>query len=155
MHKVLFICLGNICRSPLAEGIFNNLISNQNLQNNFLVDSCGTSGSYHEGEKPDPRSIKVAHDNNIKLNHLARQLTVKDLSDFDLLTVMDKENLLNVQNLLHKHNLSIHKTNLLLENTDLLNKEVPDPYYGDQKGFEKVYELIQIGCEKLLVDLTI
>lgn len=143
--KILMVCLGNICRSPLAEGIMLHLIAEKNL--NVSVDSAGTS-NYHIGENPDKRTISNAKKHGIDLSHLvARQFSVSDFDSFDKIYVMDKSNLSNV--------LALAKTDMHKSKVDLLlnvshpnqNQEVPDPYYGGEQGFENVFQLVYKACE--------
>ena len=134
MQRILFVCLGNICRSPLAEGIMLNLKNRYRL--NLHIDSAGTA-NYHVGEAPDKRTIANAKKNGIDLSALrARQFTVSDFDEFDVIYVMDKTNLKNVL-ALAKNETHRQKVVLFLEavnKTDVV--EVPDPYYGTEKNFE-------------------
>ncbi len=150
MRKILMVCLGNICRSPLAEGIMLKLISEHQLD--IQVDSAGTSG-YHIDEAPDKRTILNASEHKIDLTDLrARQFTIHDFDRFDEIYVMDKSNLKNVLALTNnEHHLS--KVDLLLNASHPnQNKEVPDPYFGDEKGFEHVFNLIHHACLKIALD---
>lgn len=147
MKKVLFVCLGNICRSPLAEGILLHLKDRDQL--NLHIDSAGTAG-YHIGEAPDPRTIANALKNGVDLRSLrARQFKASDLDEFDHIFVMDKNNHRNVL-AMAKHEHQKHKVDLLLnvsfENSNL---EVPDPYYGNEQDFEHVFQLVFKACEDL------
>lgn len=147
--KILMVCLGNICRSPLAEGILQNKLPN----NKFLVDSAGT-GAWHSGELPDKRSIAIAKKYGIDLTkQRARQFTISDFKEFDYIYVMDKSNYNNVIQLA-KSNEEKQKVDLIL-NVDLTtkNKEVPDPYYGGEDGFEQVYQLLDKACSKIADEL--
>jgi len=153
MQRILFVCLGNICRSPLAEGIMLHLKEKHNLK--LHIDSAGTA-SYHIGEAPDPRTIANAKKNGVDLSKLrARQFGSKDFDEFDLIYVMDQSNLKNVQRLAsHDHHLK--KVSLFL---DLLHpkeeKEVPDPYYGNEELFEEVFQLVYRTCETLAQKITL
>jgi protein-tyrosine phosphatase len=147
MQKILFVCLGNICRSPLAEGIMLHLKDLHNLA--LEIDSAGTA-NYHVGEAPDQRTIANALKNGVDLSALrARQFVADDFEKFDRIYVMDRNNLKNVlalaQTPAHKE-----KVGLLL---DCLYKheqrEVPDPYYGGETGFEEVFQLVFRACEAL------
>lgn len=152
MQKILVVCLGNICRSPLAEGILLKLISENNLE--MEVDSAGTSG-FHSGEGPDLRTIANAGKHGIDLSMLrARQFEVSDFEYFDRIFVMDKNNLSNVLQIAPNEK-SKRKVDLLL---NLIspgeNQEVPDPYYGGERGFELVFGLINAACKKLIDELS-
>ena len=140
--KVLFICMGNICRSPSAEGVFRDLINNKQLQNAFSIDSAGTH-AYHIDEAPDLRSQKAAKDRGIDLSQQrARKVIMGDFEDFDYLLAMDKENLsILQQSCPDAHQ---HKVGLFLDYAPhLKTNEVPDPYYGGKYGFETVLDLIE------------
>lgn len=145
MKKVLMVCLGNICRSPLAEGIMKAKALEYGIQ--LAVDSAGTSG-YHAGELPDPRSIEVAKSHGLDiLDQRSRMITIKDLIDFDYIFCMDSENLKNVLALC-RNEIQEKKVSLLLSHDkDSEVNEVPDPYWGG--GFEYVYCLIESACDKL------
>lgn len=149
-YRILFVCLGNICRSPLAEGILLHL--NEELQLGWHIDSAGTSG-YHIGEAPDHRTIVNAAAHGVDLKPLrARQFDPADFDRFDLIFVMDQQNLRNVLNLTADKKQQ-QKVLLFLEYTGNANvKEVPDPYYGDASDFEQVFQLLQTACRSL-VDL--
>ena len=139
------ICLGNICRSPLAEGIMKHLVAEQRL--NWTVDSAGT-GSWHVGEGPDHRSVKTARQFGVYISkHVCRQFKVSDFDEFDLLLVMDKSNLSDVLSLARNEQ-DAEKVKLLLN-----DKEVPDPYY-DPTQFEPVYRLIEGGCKDIIREHT-
>lgn len=143
--KILMVCLGNICRSPLAEGIMK-----AKLPADFVVDSAGTSG-FHSGDAPDPRSIAVAQKYGIDIsNQRSRQISVQDFEEFDKIYCMDKSNLKNVL-ALAENDEQRQKVALLLTEADResIFAEVPDPYYGGAKGFEKVFEMIDIACEEI------
>lgn len=147
MRKILFVCLGNICRSPLAEGIMLHLKEKHNLT--IEIDSAGTA-NYHVGEAPDSRTIANARKNGVDLSQLrARQFSVNDFDNFDEIYVMDKSNLRNVLALAktgaHKQKVSLF-LNTLYEGSDM---EVPDPYYGTGQHFEEVFQLIYKACENL------
>lgn len=145
MQKILFVCLGNICRSPLAEGIMLHL--NEKHQLNWTIDSAGTS-NYHIGEAPDKRTIANAKKNGVDLTPLrARQFNAEDFEKFDRIYVMDKSNLANVL-ALAKNTAQEAKVDLLLnviKPHDIT--EVPDPYFGGEEGFEKVFQLVWKACE--------
>jgi protein-tyrosine phosphatase len=148
--KVLMVCLGNICRSPLAEGVLQSKIDPSKV----FVDSAGTAG-YHIGSAPDPRSIEVAEIHGIDINHQrCRKFQVEDFESFDHIFVMDKENYSNVCALAPSEDQK-KKVRLLLEGTHSNYLEVPDPYYGGKDGFQKVYELIDRACDVLLQDFLI
>ena len=147
MQKILFVCLGNICRSPLAEGIMLKLITEKELD--LHVDSAGTA-KFHVGEAPDARTITNAKNHDVNLTALrARQFSEKDFDEFDSIYVMDNSNMTHVL-ALAKNETQSQKVELFL-NTLHPNKqmEVPDPYFGGEEGFEEVYNLVYTACEKI------
>ena len=145
MQKILFVCLGNICRSPLAEGILLHLNEKYDLK--LEIDSAGTS-NFHIGEAPDKRTIANAKKNGVDLSFLrARQFQENDFDVFDKIFVMDKSNFTNVitlaKNETHKNKVSLF-LNTAFPNSDM---EVPDPYYGTEKDFEDVFQLVYKASE--------
>ena len=142
MIKVLMVCLGNICRSPLAEGILVSKVNNTTI----FVDSAGT-GAYHVGNLPDVRSIEVAKKYGIDItNQRARKFTVEDFDTFDFIYVMDKSNLQNIL-MLARNIVDESKVKLILnESHPTKNLSVPDPYYGGNQGFENVYKMLDEAC---------
>ena len=139
------VCLGNICRSPLAEGILQSKLD----ANFFSVDSAGTA-AYHIGELPDLRSIAVAKKHGIDIsNQKARKFNIKDFIEFDIIYAMDKENYQNICSLA-KNNTELQKVKMILDEVKLSqNLSVPDPYYGGDDGFQNVYQLLDEACEKI------
>lgn len=151
--KILFVCLGNICRSPLAEAIFKNKLKQRGIEDQFEVDSCGTA-NYHIGDSPDSRTIANAHRQGIAIDHIGRQLQPEDLDYYDLILAMDKSNLTNIFRLQNKEE-QIGKITLMREFDPLQNgEEVPDPYYGGEKGFQTVFEILDRSTESLIDKLT-
>lgn len=148
-NAMLFVCLGNICRSPLAEGVFRQVVTERGLQNNFLIDSAGT-GAWHEGDLPDPRSIEVAARNGVDLTpQRARKIRSADFSRFTHILGMDLSNVANLQRAAPPDaSSSIH---LFLEFATGNTTEIPDPYYGGPDGFDRVYRTVREASE-LLVD---
>lgn len=143
-YNVLMVCLGNICRSPLAEGILQSKV---NLEEVF-VDSAGTGG-FHVGNAPDPRSIAVARKYGLNIEkQCCRKFQVQDFQKFDVIYVMDKTNYDDVV-ALARNNTDAQKVKLLLEEVDLHEKQVPDPYYDEEDGFEQVYHLIDQACDTI------
>jgi protein-tyrosine phosphatase len=142
------VCLGNICRSPLAEGIMKEKFKNYGLEGK--VDSAGTA-SYHIGEPPDPRSIDIASKYGIDISgQVARAFNVSDFDHFDYIFAMDQENFSNIIRKARSDK-DKRKVNLILDNLfPDEEKEVPDPYYGGKEGFEKVFRLLDDGCEAIL-----
>jgi len=149
--SVLFVCLGNICRSPTAEGVFRKLIEKAGLEGQIHIDSCGTS-NWHIGKGPDPRSVEAAGRRGIDISALkARQFTEVDLDTFDYVVVMDRQNLADVKDIWHQNGGTEPTLFLEYGQSDLV--EVPDPYFGGEDGFERVLDLIQDAGEGLLRDI--
>jgi protein-tyrosine phosphatase len=152
MVKVLFVCLGNICRSPTADGIFRTLVANANLQEKVAVDSAGT-GAWHIGKSPDSRTISAAHKRGYDLSILrARQVSAADFLEFDYVLAMDKSNLMDLQRLkpsTYKGHLGLF---LAFGEQDQY-REVPDPYYEDGDAFELVLDLVEDAARGLLADI--
>ena len=151
--SVLFVCLGNICRSPLAEGVFRHLAAEAGLASRFVVDSAGT-GAWHTGERPDPRSVQVASDHGVSLQGTARQITAEDLRSFNVVLAMDRDNLAALEDLASTTGGTARIRLLRDFDPDASGDEVPDPYYGGPHGFEKVYRMVHAACEGLLRELA-
>lgn len=146
--SVLFVCLGNICRSPLAEGIFRDKVKKAGLEDEFLIDSSGTA-AFHIGEHPDPRSRANAVENGIYLKHQARQFVTSDFEQFDYILPMDDSNYSNVKKL--EPGSSTAQVSLMREFDAQGNgQDVPDPYYGGKRGFQGVFEILDRSTEALL-----
>lgn len=150
--KILMVCLGNICRSPLAEGILKQKIEEHKLD--WLVESAGT-GSWHIGELPDPRSVHTARNKGIDItDQRARQLKPADLDSYDLILAMDSSNYNDIVRYAFTEEQKV-KVQLIMNylNPDL-NENVPDPYWDDN-GFEKVYDMLNAACEKIIRRYTL
>ena len=149
---MLFVCLGNICRSPTADGVMRELVAHAGLQDAITVDSAGT-GAWHVGEAPDRRAAAAALSHEIVLDGRARQVTRKDFEDFDLLIAMDRENARELRQRAPEE-AERAKVRLLREfdpaSASSGDLDVPDPYYGGPSGFEDVFELVSAACEGLL-----
>ena len=144
--SVLFVCLGNICRSPLGHGIFEQMLEQKGLRDKFIVDSCGT-GNWHNGNQPHEGSIEVAKQNGISIEaQKSRQITLDDFEDFDWIIAMDRQNIKDIELMAGGTKAKIH----LLREFDPLDTgmDVPDPYY--EGGFDGVYEIIERSCDVLL-----
>ncbi|GJQ10373.1 hypothetical protein GpartN1_g2164.t1 [Galdieria partita] len=160
--RVLFVCLGNICRSPSAENIFRHLVKIRGLESTVECDSCGT-GAWHAGESPHPKALLTAKRRNIPMTGKARALADRDIEVFDYIIPMDRSNLRDVNDLVSRHNRK-PKVELLLKfaknkkRAEECNWEVPDPFYGFLSGgvyggdeeFEFVFDLLEDACEGLL-----
>ncbi|HEX7120275.1 MAG TPA: low molecular weight protein-tyrosine-phosphatase [Longimicrobiales bacterium] len=148
--RVLFVCLGNICRSPMAEAVFRSLVRDDGVADRFEIDSAGTS-DYHEGEPPDARAQEVARLRGITLTGRSRPIREADFHRFDYIIVMDAENLRDVAGLAERvgPGAEVH----LLREFDREaggDLDVPDPYYGGRAGFERVHDMIERSCRGLL-----
>lgn len=149
--RVLFVCLGNICRSPTAEAVFRQQLREQGLAHLIECDSAGTAG-YHIGKSPDPRTAQVARQYGYDMSQLrARQIEDADFERFDLILAMDRSNLAELRRRGGKtfH----HKLKLFLEFSDCGQEEVPDPYYGGSEGFVHVLQLVEDACAGLIQHL--
>ncbi|MDQ3192551.1 MAG: low molecular weight phosphotyrosine protein phosphatase [Bacteroidota bacterium] len=152
MTKILMVCLGNICRSPLAEAILSDKLKKNGL-NDIKVDSAGTS-AYHIGEQPDLRTAENARKHGLEISHLVgRQFTVKDFDRFDKIYVMDNSNYNNVIELASNEK-EVDKVEMILNILHPgLNMPVPDPYFGGETGFENVYNLLDEACERIILNI--
>jgi protein-tyrosine phosphatase len=150
MIEVCFVCLGNICRSPLAQGVFEKLVLDEGLQNQIRVASAGT-GSWHIGSPPDKRMQQTANKYGVQLNSRGQQFHAGDYFNFDLILAMDDHNFSILEQLCPNpkkaENLKLFRSFDPESNGDL---NVPDPYYGGGKGFEIVYEIVERTCPKIL-----
>ena len=146
--KILMVCLGNICRSPLADGLLRKKVKENNL--NVFIDSAGTSG-LHAGSPPDSRMCKTAKKFNTSIDELrSRKFLLEDFDKFDWIYVMDKENLSDVLKLARNEN-DRNKVQLILNTIDAnKNQEVPDPYYGGDEGFLEVYRLLDNATDSIV-----
>jgi len=150
--KILMVCLGNICRSPMAEGIMRHKIQQLNL--NASVDSCGTA-DYHVGDSPDMRAQQILKTKGIDISNLiGRQFTLNDFENFDLILTMDKNNYDHVMYLARNEN-DKNKVDMIMNklypNEDIA---VQDPYYGGQQGFEDTYNMLDLACKKIADELS-
>jgi protein-tyrosine phosphatase len=152
MKKILFVCLGNICRSPAAEGVFKEYIISKKLQQYFSVDSCGTS-AFHQGQRADKRIRAAASKRGIELTSLSRAFQKVDFLEFDLIIAMDDS---NYENLMTEA-IDDQQRNCVVKFCDYLEvlqyTEVPDPYYGGEQGFETVLDILQDGSKNLLKEI--
>lgn len=149
--KILFVCTGNICRSPSAEGVLRHRLAAHGLAD-IMVDSAGTH-SYHEGEPPDTRSISAAKKRGVCIRHLrGRKVKTHDFHEFDLILALDEGHLDHLSRLKPKNSPS--KVELFLKYANIAEKtEVPDPYYGNSRDFEEVLDLIEAGCDALVAKI--
>lgn len=149
--KICFVCLGNICRSPTAEGIFQHLVDERGLSDYFEIDSAGTS-AYHEGESANSKSQRTANNHGITLHSRARRFKSFDLDHFDLILAMDNENYGNINRMSSdEHKAKIGRMRDF--DPDPGDGQVPDPYYGGSRGFENVFQIVKRSCEHLLNEL--
>jgi protein-tyrosine phosphatase len=149
--SVLFVCMGNICRSPTAEGVFRKLVLDADLHDRVHTDSAGTH-AYHQGEPPDHRALAAAARRGIEMADLrARRVSTSDFEHFDLILAMDNLNLVTLQD---RGGENSDKVRLLMEFSEMSRGgEVPDPYYGGAAGFERVLDLVENAAEGLLEEI--
>lgn len=148
--KILFVCLGNICRSPAAEGIMQALVDEKGLSAHFVIDSAGT-GNYHIGDLPDHRMRIHARRRGIELTHICRQVRESDFDNFDLVIAMDASNERNLRRIAP----TIEAEDKIVQMADFISMAtkydyIPDPYYEGAEGFELVLDLLQDACANLL-----
>ena len=152
--RILFVCLGNICRSPAAEGIMKHIVDNKGYSHRFVIDSAGIGG-WHVGQLPDYRMRRHGARHGYDFNSRARQFLTDDFSRFDYIVGMDEENMRDIWRKTRNDN---DKTKVICM-ADYLSRhphhhEIPDPYYGSDKDFELVIDLLEDACEQLFIDLT-
>ena len=148
MKRIMFVCLGNICRSPLAEAVFAHKVMDRGLEKHFEADSSGTTG-YHAGERSDPRMRQVARDHGVVIDHRAQKLNRQHITDFDMILCMDQENLHGARSLARSE-AERAKIQLLRDFDPEGGGSVPDPYYGGVEGFEKVFQIVDRSTAALL-----
>jgi protein-tyrosine phosphatase len=151
--SVLFVCLGNICRSPLAEGVFRHLVEERGLAEGFEIDSAGT-GDWHMGQPPDERSVRVASAHGITLAGSARRVQREDLDRFDLVVAMDRDNLRDLERLADGSGPRARLHLLSDFDPEADDPDVPDPYYESLSGFETLYRTVRRACEGLIQQLS-
>ncbi|WP_110641343.1 low molecular weight protein-tyrosine-phosphatase [Salinicola sp. CPA57] len=149
--RILFVCMGNICRSPTAEGMLRKRLDEADMITRVAVDSCGT-GAWHVGQPPDPRAIRAAAERGVDLGALrGRQLSAEDFSRFDDILVMDSDNLKHVLAL--KPTDSRARVSRLLQYAGRPDDDVPDPYFGGETGFQRVLDQLELAVDGLMVSL--
>ncbi|WP_231753475.1 low molecular weight protein-tyrosine-phosphatase [Rosistilla carotiformis] len=149
--SILFVCMGNICRSPAAEGVMRRLVEAEGLEDRITIDSAGTIG-FHTGKAADRRMRAAAQQRGLELTSRARKVTADDLKDFDRVIAMDAE---NARDLIALHGGSDARIEMLSSYLDdAWPGDVPDPYYGGEEGFEFVLNMLEAACPKILASLT-
>lgn len=150
--KVLFVCMGNICRSPTAHGVFRSLVQREGLLERIEIDSAGTH-AYHVGSEPDERAQETALKRGIDLSDLrARKVSEADMEHYDYVIAMDQENYVSLSQQCPDH--LLNKIYMLMDFApEMRTREVPDPYYGGQKGFDRVFDLVEAASAGLLFEI--
>jgi low molecular weight protein-tyrosine phosphatase len=155
-QRILFVCLGNICRSPTAEAVMARLVAEAGLEGSIELDSAGT-GSWHVGSPPDSRAVEAAARRGIRVDGVGRQIAAADFEAFDLVLAMDAMNLRELRRVAYEAGLDGSNVRLLREfdpaSADAASLDVPDPYSGGPDGFERVLDLIEAACAGLLAEL--
>jgi protein-tyrosine phosphatase len=155
--RILFVCMGNICRSPTAEGVMRALLREQGMDGRVELDSAGT-GNWHAGDPPDERAVAAAHERGIELDGAARQVTAADFDHFDLILAMDRDNERALL-ALAPDEAARAKVRLLREFDPVSvaagDLDVPDPYYGGPRGFERVLDIVTAACRGLLDEVRV
>ncbi len=147
--NILFVCLGNICRSPSAEAVFKHLVEKKGEEGNFFIDSAGTS-AWHAGEKADARMRRHAKKRGIELTSISRQFVPEDFDRFDYIIAMDRENMDEMKRMARNKN-DLDKLHMMTDFSQKFNyHEIPDPYYGGDEGFELVLDLLEDANKGLL-----
>ncbi|HUX52452.1 MAG TPA: low molecular weight protein-tyrosine-phosphatase [Spirochaetia bacterium] len=160
--RIMFVCSGNICRSPLAHAVFQDLVDRAGVSDRYIIESSGTS-AYHAGDQADPRMRQTAHRHGVALDHRARQLMQQDLEEYDMILVMDRSNYTSVRSLTAFQSLAsgkryLEKVRMFRDFDPAVTSgggaaEVPDPYYGDMGDFEQVFEIVMRTSRNLLAEL--
>ena len=148
--RILFVCMGNICRSPTAHAVFRKMVQDEGLAERILIDSAGTH-AYHIGEPPDSRSLQTALRRGIDMADLrARKVERGDFSDYHYILAMDQDNLSNLRALVAQGTASARVELIMNYAEDWSEQEVPDPYYGGAQGFERVFDMVEAASRGLL-----
>lgn len=148
VKRVMFVCLGNICRSPLAHAVFQKMVVDRDLSEFYIVQSSGTC-AYHVGEQSDPRMKKTAAERGVNINHKARQIFKYDLDEFDYIFAMDNNNYRDIRSLTTNEDL-LQQVYMFRQFDPIESGDVPDPYYGGQKGFNTVFDIVDRTCKNIL-----
>ncbi|NND71518.1 MAG: low molecular weight phosphotyrosine protein phosphatase [Rhodothermales bacterium] len=155
VNSILFVCLGNICRSPLAEGVFRHRLGQEAPERQMIIDSAGT-GDWHVGEPPDQRMRNTSLENGVSIDNLrARQFSRADFDDYDLILAMDRNNLRDILSQSSKK--SARQKVMLFRNWEPGQPDsldVPDPYFGGQQGFDEVFDIVDRTVQRLVAELT-